>query len=232
MKRVLVILALGVFAYVASQIYALSSNLDRVRSEDPLVWSEEIAAFASAAPGPANALLFVGSSSIRRWVDLAEHMAPVPVINRGFGGSKIGDVIYHSEMLFQAESPLAIVIFVGTNDITPGSSKSLGVMVEAFEQMMGGVRRHHPETPVYYIAITPSPLRWEVWDESQAINRAISDLVDGMANTYVIDTADQLMSEGVPDDNNYVFDRLHLSEKGYAIWAEIIRSRIFSDLNL
>ena len=53
-----------------------------------------------------------------------------------------------------------------------------------------------------------------------------------MANTYVIDTADQLMSEGVPDDNNYVFDRLHLSEKGYAIWAEIIRSRIFSDLNL
>ena len=93
--------------------------------------------------------------------------------------------------------------------------------------MMDGVRRQHPETPVYYIAITPSPLRWEVWDESQAINRAISDLADGMANTYVIDTADQLMSAGVPDDNNYVFDRLHLSEKGYAIWAEIIRSRIF-----
>jgi lysophospholipase L1-like esterase len=135
-------------------------------------------------------------------------------------------------VLFQAESPLAIVIFVGTNDITPESSKSLGVMVEAFEQMMGGVRRQHPEIPVYYIAITTSPLRWEVWDESQAINRVISDLAEGMANTYVIDTADQLMSAGVPDDNNYVFDRLHLSEKGYAIWAEIIRSRIFSDLNL
>ena len=232
MKRVVMIAGLGVLAYVAAQIYSLSSNLDRVRSEDPLVWSEEIAAFATAAPGPSNALLFVGSSSIRRWVDLAEHMAPIPVINRGFGGSKIGDVIYHSEVLFQAESPLAIVIFVGTNDITPGGSKSLGVMVEAFEHMMDGVRRQHPETPVYYIAITPSPLRWEVWDESQAINRAINDLADGMANTYVIDTADQLMSEGVPDDNNYVFDRLHLSEKGYAIWAEIIRSRIFSDLNL
>ena len=232
MKRAVMIVGLGVLAYVGAQIYSLSSNLDRVRSEDPLVWSDEIAAFATAAPGPANALLFVGSSSIRRWVDLAEHMAPVPVINRGFGGSKIGDVIYHSEVLFRAESPLAIVIFVGTNDITPVSSKSLDAMVEAFEEMMDSVRRQHPETPVYYIAITPSPLRWEVWDESQAINRAISDLADGMANTYVIDTADQLMSAGVPDDNNYVFDRLHLSEKGYAIWAEIIRSRIFSDLNL
>ena len=232
MKRVITIGVLGALAYIGVQIYSLSNNLDRVRSEDPLVWSEEIAAFANAAPGPANALLFVGSSSIRRWVDLAEHMAPVPVINRGFGGSKIGDVIYHSEVLFQAESPLAIVIFVGTNDITPGGSKPLGVMVDAFEQMMDGVRRQHPETPVYYIAITPSPLRWEVWDEAQAINRAISDLADGMANTYVIDTASQLMSAGVPDDNNYVFDRLHLSEQGYAIWADIIRSRIFSDLNL
>ena len=232
MKRVIIIVVLGVLAYVAAQLYSLSSTLDRVRSEDPLVWSEEIAAFANAAPGPSNALLFVGSSSIRRWVALAEHMAPIPVINRGFGGSKIGDVIYHSEVLFQAESPLAIVIFVGTNDITPGTSKSLGVMVEAFEQMMAGVRRQHPETPVYCIAITPSPLRWEVWDEAQAINDAISDLAKGMENTYVIDTAQQLMSEGVPDDNNYVFDRLHLSEQGYAIWAEIIRSRIFSDLNL
>ncbi len=80
MKRVITIGVLGVLAYVAAQIYSLSSNLDRVRSEDPLVWNEEIEAFASAAPGPSNALLFVGSSSIRRWVDLAKHMTPIPVI--------------------------------------------------------------------------------------------------------------------------------------------------------
>ena len=52
MKRVIMIVVLGALAYVAAQIYYLSSNLDRVRSEDPLVWSEEIAAFATAAPGP------------------------------------------------------------------------------------------------------------------------------------------------------------------------------------
>lgn len=232
MRCVIPIVVLGALAYVGAQLSSLSNDLDRVRSEDPLVWSEDIAMFASNAPSPSNALLFVGSSSIRRWVDLAEHMAPIPVINRGFGGSKIGDVIYHSEVLFQADSPLAIVIFVGTNDITPGNSKPLAVMVDAFEAMMRGVRRLHPKTPVYYIAITPSPLRWEVWDEAKAINRAISDSADSMANTFVIDTAEQLMSAGVPDENNYVFDRLHLSEQGYAIWAEIIRSRIFSDLHL
>lgn len=232
MKRGILIVLIGVLTYAGSQIYALSSNLERVRSEDPTVWSEEIAAFASEAPGPRNALLFVGSSSIRRWFDLAEHMAPIPVINRGFGGSKIGDVIYYSETLFQADAPLAIVIFVGTNDITPGSSKPVSVVVEAFEEMMDGVRQLQPDTPVYFVAITPSPLRWEVWSEAQAVNHAISELTNGLANTHVIDTGKQLMSAGAPDNNNYVFDRLHLSEQGYAIWAEIIRSRIFSDLNL
>ena len=232
MKRGILIVLVGMLAYGGSQIYALSSNLERVRSEDPTVWSDEIAAFASEAPGPRNALLFVGSSSIRRWFNLADHMAPIPIINRGFGGSKIGDVIYHSETLFQADAPLAIVIFVGTNDITPGSSKPLSLVVEAFEEMMGGVRQLQPETPVYFIAITPSPLRWEVWNEAQAVNRAIGDLTKGMANTYLIDTGEQLMSAGAPDENNYVFDRLHLSEQGYAVWGEIIRSRIFSDLNL
>lgn len=232
MKRVIVIGVIAALAYLATQIYGLSTSLERVRSEDPTVWNEEIAAFAAASPGPSNALLFVGSSSIRRWVDLAEHMAPVEVINRGFGGSNIGDVIYHAGTLFEADSPLAIVVFVGTNDITPEGAKPLPVMVDAFEEMISIIRRLHPETPVYYIAITPSPLRWEVWPEARAVNQAISALADDMANTYIIDTGDKLMSEGMPDESNYVFDRLHLSHQGYAIWADIIRSQIFSDLNL
>ena len=84
MKRGISILVVLVLAYFGAQIYALSASLERVRSDDPTVWSEDIAAFASKAPGPSGALLFVGSSSIRRWTDLSEHMAPIPVINRVF----------------------------------------------------------------------------------------------------------------------------------------------------
>jgi hypothetical protein len=147
MKRGISILLALVLAYLGAQLFALSASLERVRSDDPTVWGEDIAAFASKAPGPSGAFLFVGSSSIRRWVDLAEHMAPIPVINRGFGGSKIGDVIYHSETLFQARAPRAVVIFVGTNDITPEAAKPLDVMVEAFEEMMGAVAAISPPNP-------------------------------------------------------------------------------------
>ena len=64
------------------------------------------------------------------------------------------------------------------------------------------------------------------------MNGAISGLARGMANTTVIDTGNALMVDGLPDDANYVFDRLHLSEKGYALWADRVRSRVFYDLGI
>ena len=66
MKRGISILVVLVLAYLGAQIYALSAGLERVRSDDPTVWSEDIAAFANKAPGPSGALLFVVSSRIRR----------------------------------------------------------------------------------------------------------------------------------------------------------------------
>ena len=81
-------------------------------------------------------------------------------------------------------------------------------------------------------SLLPLPLRWQVWDKAQAVNGAISEVASGMANTTVIDTGSALMADGRPDDTNYVFDRLHLSKRCYAIWPDSIRSRVFSDLGL
>jgi len=159
-------------------------------------------------------------------------MAPKPVIKRGFGGSKLGDVVYHTDTLFQADNSSAIVIFVGTNNMTPQQTKSVVTMTAGFSAMMLALRKQHPDVPVYYIVITPSPLRWHIWDEALAVNEAIQTLISRMPNTHSIDTGDALMSDGEPNPDNYVFDRLHLSAEGYVIWAEIIRSRLFRDLNL
>ena len=63
-------------------------EIDRTFSCDPTVWEPEIAAFERAdreSPPPRDAILFVGSSSIRFWDDLAEDMEPLVVIRRGFG---------------------------------------------------------------------------------------------------------------------------------------------------
>ena len=140
--------------------------------------------------------------------------------------------MHYAETLFRADNPRAIVIFVGTNDMTPQQTKSVDTMTARFTAMMSALRKQHPNVPVYYIAITPSPLRWAIWDEAVAVNEAIQTLILQMPNTYFIDTGEALISGSEPNPDNYVFDRLHLSAKGYDIWAEIIRSRLFSDLGL
>ena len=220
------------FTVIAYLFIVVSQQIEKARGDDPSVWATDIAVFAEKGVGETGSLLFVGSSSIRFWRNLSEDMAPLPVINRGFGGSKIGDVVHHANTLFKADHPRAIVIFVGSNDVTPEQTRSVDTMTARFTAMMKAIREQHPDVPVYYIAITPSPLRWAIWGEAKAVNAAIQALISLMPNTHYIDTGEALITNGQPDPDNYVSDKLHLSAKGYDIWAEIVRARLFGDLGL
>src|SRR5687768_10042059 len=80
---------------------------------------EEIQAFKkqdSAQMPPQNAILFVGSSSFNFWKDMQQYFPHHTVINRGFGGSALPDVIrYAREIIFRYQ-PKQIVIYCGEND--------------------------------------------------------------------------------------------------------------------
>ena len=69
-----------------------------------------------------NALLFIGSSSIRRWISIKKDMAPYETIKRGYGGAHYSDIIHFSKRLVKNHKPKAILIFVA-NDIK-GNNKN------------------------------------------------------------------------------------------------------------
>jgi len=91
-------------------------------------WYEpEIAAFEAAdkaSPPPPGQVLFIGSSSIRMWTTLATDMSPVPVLNRGFGGSKTGEVLAVFERIVLPCSPRVIVYYCGDNDLGTDNTDS------------------------------------------------------------------------------------------------------------
>jgi lysophospholipase L1-like esterase len=176
-------------------------------------------------------VVFVGSSSIRFWDTLAEDMAPIPVIQRGFGGAKINDVVYYADRLVTAFQPKAVVVFAGTNDITPGAIKEPEELLLSYQQFVAKVRVDNPQLPIYYIAITPSPSRWEIWPNARATNAVIEEYSKSTPDLFYIDTGPALMNEdGTTHADNYIFDGLHLSDKGYRQWTLIIRSRLLKDL--
>lgn len=227
---VLGFLVLGL-SWPAWQLYG---EIQKARSEDPLVWQEDISALESKTRGlygPGEGVVFLGSSSIRLWSNLVEDMAPIGVIQHGFGGAKLNDVVYYAQRLVNAYQPRAVVIFVGTNDIHPGASKTPEVLLASYQTLVRKIRADRADLPVFYIGITPSTMRWSVWPIAQATNQLIEDWSAKDPKLYFIDTSPALMgSDGEPDSANYRLDGLHLNEEGYRIWREIIRTRLLAEL--
>ena len=78
-----------------------ADELHRFRTDDPAVWEPMIAEFeraAAEAPPAPGSVLFLGASAIRFWDSLADDMAPLPAVGRGFGGAKVADVHHFADL--------------------------------------------------------------------------------------------------------------------------------------
>src|ERR1700722_3465137 len=87
-------------------------------------WEKTIAAFEKRdadKPPPKDAILFVGSSSIVRW-DVAKSFPDLDVINRGFGGSQIGDAVYFAPRIVVKYQPRVVVFYAGDNYLSGGKT--------------------------------------------------------------------------------------------------------------
>ena len=230
--------ALGIFLVLIAAVgvvgFIMFQEITKAKSDDPSVYNEDIAELVAATKGrgPLNeAVLFVGSSSIRLWSTLAEDMAPLVTIRHGFGGAKLADVEHFAEPLVADFAPRAIVVFAGTNDIHPGDTKRPEDLLAIYRSFVARVRAELADVPIYYIGITPSPLRFLVWDVARETNSLIEAFTEESETLHYIETGPRLLGpDGTPNPDNYRFDGLHLSDRGYAIWTEIIRSRLMQDL--
>jgi lysophospholipase L1-like esterase len=191
-------------------------------------FEKEIRAFEAAdakQPPPKNAVLFVGSSSIRLWSTLAQDFPNVPVINRGFGGSEIADSTRYADRIVIPYHPRRIVMYAGDNDIAKG--KSPQQVADDFRAFVEKVRAALPNVPISYICIKPSLQRWKLVDKIRQANHLIEQYAATQKNIDYIDVfAPMLGPDGTPRKELFRDDGLHLNAKGYALWASIIRPRL------
>ncbi len=191
---------------------------------DPAFYESQIAAFeaADAESMPATGgIVFTGSSSIRLWDTLAEDMAPLPVIQRGFGGAHMEHVVHNARRIVTSYSPRAVVVFVGGNDI--GFGKSPERVAADFRAFLDIVHADLPEAHVWVLSMKPSKLRWEQWGEMQTVDSALRAFAAADPRVRLVETGSTLLgSDGTPDDV-YIFDGLHLNAEGYRRWTAALR---------
>src|SRR5215467_13405009 len=162
----------------------------------------EIDRFTAAdrvAPPAVCQVLFVGSSSIVNWREtLATDMAPMPVINRGFGGSHIEYVNRWFDQIVAPYRPRAVVFYAGENDIDAG--KSVDRVVLDFGEFMRRKTQALGKTPVYFISLKPSKLRFREFPQQSQVNARIRAQMDQRADLHYIDVVSPMLKDGRPKD--------------------------------
>ena len=193
---------------------------------DPERYQEDIDQFvvAYAENLVANAILCVGSSSMRMWDSrIHEDLAPMSVISRGFGGSQLCDVNYYFDELIAACKPRAIVLYEGDNDIAVG--KPVEQIEADFKTFQSKVSHLYPGIRVYIISVKPSTKRWEMWPQYSELNAKIRAMCEANPLYRYIDMEKALLNtEGKPLDGIFLEDGLHLNNDGYDLWAEAVRA--------
>jgi lysophospholipase L1-like esterase len=188
-------------------------------------WENEIRAFEAADrtnPPPAQAILFIGSSSIRIWKSLAADFKGLSVINRGFGGSQMEDSVYFADRIVLPYRPRHIVVYAGDNDLALG--KSPEQVLAAFQAFVRKVHGSLPATRIDFISVKPSPSRWMLESKIRETNRLVAEDTRTDPRLGFIDVfTPMLASDGKPRSELFQRDELHMNRSGYVLWTSLIR---------
>lgn len=176
---------------------------------------------------PQNAILFAGSSSIRLWSTIKEDVAPYPVIQRGFGGSKFSDLAVYIKRIVYPHQFRALVIFEA-NDITGGNAdKSPEEVVKLFRNIVKTVRKKYSDQPIFVIGITPTKSRWAAWPKVSQLNQMLKESCNKLHNTYYIETSSAYLNiDGEPRTELFIKDMLHMNREGYTIWGDLVKKEL------
>ncbi len=173
-------------------------------------------------PAPGSILL-TGSSSFRKWTDAAAYFPGKYILNRGFGGSSLTDLIRYAAEVIIPYQPKQIFIYGGENDIAGSDTVSAQTVLQRFQELFTLVRTNLPGVPMVYISIKPSPSRWKLEPVIKESNRLIKDFLAQKKGTYYLNVHDAMLQ---PDGNVmtdiFIEDRLHMNAKGYAIWQKLM----------
>tara|TARA_R110002049_G_scaffold4601_5_gene32700 strand:- start:976709 stop:977542 length:834 start_codon:yes stop_codon:yes gene_type:complete len=206
------------------------SWLEAYRAAAEERWAKSIAeleALDKAEDDPSDAILFIGSSSIRRWEDLSVDMAPYRTVRRGYGGARFSDVAIFAERLIHPHQYRALVMFVGNDVVGKPTDRTPEELEQLVEYVVGVSHQHSPGTPVFIIEITPTDARFPAWPKIRQANAILRDISLRTADTYFIPTAGIfLRPDGSPRSELFAEDRLHLNEQGYDLWSIVIRRRL------
>lgn len=199
------------------------------QDQKPAFW-DDIQAFKkqdSVSFPPKNAILFIGSSSFTMWKDVQQYFPSYRIINRGFGGSSLPDVIRYANDIILPYQPKQIVIYCGENDVAASDTVTGKLVFNQFKQLFTIIRNRYPKVKVTYVSMKPSPSRQLLLSKMINGNELIKKYLSSKKRTSYVDVyLEMIDDEGKPRPDLFLDDNLHMNKTGYAIWQKLIEPHL------
>jgi lysophospholipase L1-like esterase len=171
---------------------------------------------------PKGQIVFAGSSSFTKWKDIAMYFPGYPIINRGFGGATLVDLIYYVDEAIIKYQPRQIFIYCGENDMADVDTVSPATVLHRFKTLHTILLKKLPKTTkIVFVSIKPSIARWYLESKFIEANELIQAYISTQKNIQYLDVHSFML-----DENKEVFkdifiaDKLHMNPKGYLIWQK------------
>jgi lysophospholipase L1-like esterase len=168
-------------------------------------------------------IVLAGSSSFYFWKNAEKDLSPLPIINRGFGGSTLPEVSYYVERTILKYKPKTVVIYC-ENDMYGSKAKTPAQTRDAYVRLTQQIRSKLPQAQIYFVGLKPSPSRWNRWKEATEANNMIQDFIKtDKKHGYIDVSATMLAANGRPDGGIFLKDSLHMNLEGYRRWTAVIK---------
>lgn len=208
----------SVHAAVQAQQHPFYNEISSFKKQDSI-----------SAP-PENAILFVGSSSFRMWENVHQDFPGYTIINRGFGGSTLPDIIRYADEIIFPYDPKQIVIYCGENDLSSSDTVTAQLVTDRFKTLFFLIRNRMPDLSILFVSLKPSPSRKKLWPKMEAVNKAIKKFLKKKKNTSYVDVYYTMLNRnGTFNGDYFIEDNLHMNASGYAIWKKAIEPHLLKD---
>lgn len=229
-----ILAALAYTSGVCSGQTASPADKPAARNDDPVWRAKHLELLEKAKRGNIE-LYFEGDSITRRWEathqdNWKQNFGGWKAADFGAGGDRTQNVLYRIQNgELDGVNPKVIVLLIGTNNVGPdpvtGSDEALVKDVaNGIKACLKVLRKKAPRAKILLMGITPRNTDGStaVMPTINKINSRIARFADGKTIRFLnindrLADNDGRLYEGMTDDG------LHLTDKGYQVWADAMR---------
>jgi lysophospholipase L1-like esterase len=172
----------------------------------------------------------VGSSIFRKWTNCVTDLAPLPVRNRAFGGSKTEDQLFFFDQIVPSSRAALVVWYCGSNDVN--AKRTPEDILKNTKEWIGRTRAALPQSRILLVSVIRAPQKRDdgLLRQVDEVNKGLIQLAATFPGVAYTDVNPALETPaGEPVIECYVSDKLHLTLEGYRRMTAALRPLMEKD---